>query len=98
MKKMTSALKTDAFGNPTIGVKQPEDFKHLIGKTFNNIVLFENSTEELKLQEETILPRYYHMFIGIKDGELKYKPYEFDKYRIVVSTYKDIIVEIVSVG
>lgn len=74
------------------------DFQHLIGKNINDIILFDDGTNELLEAGETILPRYYFLFVGTKNGELQFKPYEFNQYRIVVTTYNDIIYVIDSIG
>jgi len=89
-------IRLDNFGKPIISLKAPTDFIHLIGIHVNDIVLFDNSTEVLS--GATILPRYYSIFVGTKDGEVQYKPYEYNQYRIVVSTYKNIIISIDSIG
>ena len=73
-------------------------FSYLIGKNINDIILFDKSTEDLLLSGYTILPRYYYIFIGTKDNVLQLKPYEYDQYRIVVSTYNNIIINIDSIG
>jgi len=90
--------KVDHFGRPMISSKTLEEFKYLIGQNINDILLFENGTDELLEQGRTILPRHYTLFVGTKDGEYRLKPYEYNQYRIVVSTYKDIIVSIDSIG
>lgn len=84
--------------NRMIGIKKPEDFIYLVGHNIKDIILFENGTEELLEQNRIILPKSYIIFVGTKDGELKLKPYEYNPFRIVVSTYKDIIVCIDSIG
>ena len=91
-------VKIDNFGRPTVPTKAPEDFVHLLGLNVNDILLFDDGTDELLEQGATILPRHYIIFVGTKDGELQYKPYEFNQYRIVVSTYNNIIVNIDSIG
>ena len=88
----------NSFGKVTLSAKQPEDFIHLLGMSIPDIILFENSTEEIQDQGATILPRHYFIFNGTIDGVLQYKPYEFNQYRIVVSTYKGLICSIDSVG
>jgi hypothetical protein len=86
------------YGRAMISLKDVEDFHHLIGKDVNSIILFENGSDELLLSGATILPRHYYIFVGLKDGQMQFKPYEYDQYRIVVSTYKDIIISIDSIG
>ena len=78
--------------------KDPSEFKHLVGIDVNDIILFDDGTDELLEQGRTILSRHYYIFVGTKDGEVQFKPYEFDQYRIVVSTYKNIITGIESIG
>ena len=85
-------------GKPIVSFKQVQDFEYLVGMNVNSIVLFEASTTEQAEQGATILPRHHHIFVGTMDGELQYKPYEYDKYRIVVSTYRNIIMSIDSIG
>mgnify|MGYP000864362140 CR=1 FL=1 len=93
----TPKIKTNQFGQINILNKTPNDFKYLIGLSIDNIILFENGTEELSINN-IILPRHYFLFVGNKDGEPQYKPYEFNPYRIVISTYKNIIINIDSIG
>ena len=84
--------------NRMIGIKKPEDFIYLVGHKIKDIILFEDGTEDLLEQDRIILPKGYIIFEGTKDGELKLKPYEYNPFRIVVSTYKDIIYSIDSIG
>ena len=86
------------FGKPMIASKTPQDFMHLLGLKVCDITLFDNGTDELLEQGAIILPRHYHIFVGTRDGELQYKPYEYDQYRIVVTIYKDVIISIDSIG
>ena len=86
------------FGNVVSNVSSSLDFVYLIGLNVHDIVLFDDGTDELKDSGAIILPRHYTIFVGTKDDELMFKPYEFDKYRIVVTTYKDIIISIDSIG
>ena len=89
---------TNAYGKPVLPGKEPIEFVHIVGMNVNDIILFENGTDDLLLSGATILPRHYYIFVGTKDGELQYKPYEYNQYRIVVSTYKNIIHSIDSIG
>ena len=91
-------VRRDIYGKPIISSKIPEDFNHLIGLNVNDIILFNDGNDDLIESGATILLRHYFIFIGKKDGELQYKPYEFNQYRIVVSTYKNIILSIDSIG
>lgn len=86
------------YGNAMISYKTVDDFMYLLNRDIHSIILFEDSTDELKEKGEIILPRHYHIFAGTKDGELQFKSYEYDQYRIVVTTYKDIIMSIDSIG
>jgi len=90
--------RIDNYGKINVASKTPADFTYLLHHFINDIILFDEGTQELFESGSTILPRYYFLFVGNKDGEVQYKPYEFNPYRIVVSTYKDIIVSIDSVG
>lgn len=90
--------KIDSFGRVTVSASTPEDYAHLMGLNVNDIVLFDNGTDEMLDQGIIILPRQHILFVGTKDGELQYKSYEFNPYRIVVTTYKDIIYSIDSIG
>ena len=91
-------VRIDAYGKPIISLKASEDFIYLVGMRVSDIILFEDGNEDLIKSGATILPRHYIIFVGTKDGEIQYKPYEFNQYRIVVSTYKDIIMNIDSIG
>ena len=91
-------VRTNNFGQNIVSAKQPEDFKHLIGININEILSFDNGTDELLEQGRIILPRNYFLFVGSKDGSVEFKPYEYNEYRIVVATYKDIITSIDSIG
>ena len=91
-------VRTDIYGRPILTMKAPKDFEYLIGMNVNDIILFDNGTDELIQSGATILPRHYIIFVGTKDNNLQFKPYEFNQYRIVVSTYKDIIISINSIG
>jgi hypothetical protein len=90
--------KIDMFGRITIAAKHPTDFTHLLGMRVEDIVPFDNGTDELLEQGATILPRHYFIFIGTVDNQVQYKPYEFNQYRVVVSTTKGIITCIDSIG
>jgi len=91
-------VKVDYFGRKISTSMNIEDFEYLINLNVNSIVLFDNSTDDMRDAGEVILPRHYTIFVGTKDGEVLYKPYEFNQYRIVVTTYKDIIMSIDSIG
>lgn len=91
-------MKTDNYGRPVITPRSPIEFIHLVGMNVNDIILFDNGSDELIEQGATILPRNYFLFIGTKDNEIQFKPYEFNQYRIVVSTHNNIILSIDSVG
>ena len=86
------------YGKPLINEKIVDDFLYLLGININSIILFDNGTDKMLDEGITILSRHCSVFVGTKDGELQYKPYEYDPNRIVVSTYKDIIVSIDSIG
>ncbi len=88
----------DNFGRVVSTNKNIIDFEHLINNHLNNIILFEDTQEDIVYVDKIILPRHYFIFVGNKDGELQYKPYEFNQYRIVITTYKDIITSIDSIG
>lgn len=94
----TPRVRSDAYGNPVVSAKAPQDFNHLVGYKVADITLFDDGTDELIEQGAIILPRHYFIFVGIKDGEIQFKPYEFNQYRVVVSTYKDIISSVESIG
>jgi hypothetical protein len=91
-------VKVDYFGRVVSSDKGSEDFKHLLDKHITTIINFDDTEEDAEYGDNIILPRHYFIFVGTKDGELQYKPYEFNKYRIVVSTYKDIIISVDSIG
>ncbi len=89
---------TDMYGRPIVVNKASVEFNHLIGMRVSDIILFDDSNVDLVESGATILPRHHTIFVGTKDGELQYKPYEYNAHRIVVSTYKDIIISIDSIG
>jgi len=76
----------------------PQDFAHLIGLMLSDVLVFDDGTDELLDAGRVILPRHYYLFEGTRDGVIQYKPYEYDQYRIVVTTYKGIIYSIDSIG
>lgn len=78
--------------------KDPNEFNYIIGLNVNDIILFDNGTEEFLEQGRVILPRNYKIFVGNKNSELQFKPYEYDQYRIVVTTYDDIIYSVDTIG
>ena len=94
----TPKAKIDIYGRNNISNKQPQDFIYLLGMHISGVTLFEDGTDELLEQGATILPRHYFIFAGTVDGEYMYKPYEFNQYRIVVSSYNNIITRIDSIG
>jgi hypothetical protein len=91
-------VRTNQYGKMQSITKPITDFNYLLGQNINDIILFDNGTDELLNQGRIILPRHYTIFVGNKEGELQLKPYEFDQYRIVVSTIKDIIISVDSIG
>lgn len=91
-------IQINSLGKVILTAKQPTDFSYLLGIRIPDIVLFDDSTEDIQEQGVTILPRNYFIFNGTIDGAVQYKPYEFNQYRIVVSTYKGIICSIDSIG
>jgi hypothetical protein len=90
--------RVDIFGRPIITSKTPQDFAYLVRMNVNDIILFDDGTDELLEQGRTILPRYYYLFIGNRDGEYMFKPYEFDEHRINITVMQDIITSIDSIG
>ena len=94
----TPIAKVDNYSRINVSHKTPQDFIYLLGVNLSGITMFEDGTDELLEQGAIILPRHYFIFVGTKDDELQYKPYEHNKYRIVVSTEQDIISSIDSIG
>ena len=90
--------KVDNFGRINNASKTPSDFIHLLDMYIKDVVLFDDTVEDVEYVDKIILPRHYYIFVGTKDSEVQYKPYEFNQYRIVVTTYKDIITSIDSIG
>lgn len=90
--------KVNGYANAIATTKSPKDFKHLLNININDIVLFEDSKEDEDYTNRIVLPRHHSVFVGNKDGELQFKPYEYDQYRIVVSTYNNVITSIISIG
>lgn len=74
------------------------DFEYLIGLKISDIINFDDGSEEKELLGLTILPKGYILFEGNKDGIDQLKPYEFNPYRIVVRSYKGIVMDILSIG
>jgi hypothetical protein len=95
---MPPKVNVDMYGRVNVVGKSSVEFEHLLGMRVSDVVLFDDSTEDITESGATVLPRHYYIFVGTKDGELQYKPYEYNKHRIVVSTYKDIIMSIDSIG
>jgi len=91
-------VSVDMYGRVNAVGKSSVEFEYLLGMRVSDVVLFDDSTEDISESGVTVLPRYYYIFVGTKDGEVQYKPYEYDKQRIVVSTYKDVITSIDSIG
>lgn len=89
---------TDIYGRPIVVNKGSVEFNYLIGMRVSDVVLFDAGTDDLAESGVTILPRHHSIFVGTKDGEIQYKPYEHDPHRIVVSTYKGTIISIDSIG
>ena len=100
MTKIINIAKNrmDNFGRLRTSTKSSMDFSYLLNQNVSDIILFDNGTQELQDSGSIILPRHYFIFVGNKDGEVQYKPYEYNEYRIVVTTYKNIIVSIDSIG
>ena len=90
--------KQDMFGKVIVPSKDIKEFDYLIGNNINDIILFDNGTDELLEQGRIILPRHYFIFVGNKNGEIQLKPYEYNPNRIVVRTYENVIMEILSIG
>ena len=88
----------DMYGRHMVTFKSSVEFNYLIGMVVSDIVLFDESTEDIFESGKIILPRYYSIFVGTKDGDIQLKPYEHNPHRIVVSTYKDVIISIDSIG
>lgn len=84
----------------TISTKNVDDYKYLLYKNINDIVLFEDSKEEEDYisQGKIVLPRFHTIAIGTKDNEPQLVPYGYDPNRIVVSTLNNIIIKIESIG
>ena len=92
--------KVPGYASAVMSTKKVEDYQYLLHKRITDIVLFEDSKEDIDYITEgkIILPRYHSVFVGIKNGEIQFKPYEYDAYRIVVTTLNDIIMSIDSIG
>ena len=92
--------KVPGYASAVMSTKKVEDYQYLLHKHIKDIILFENSSEDIDYITEgkIILPRYNSVFIGTKNGELQFKPYEYDANRIVVTTLNDIIMSIDSIG
>ena len=86
------------YGKSIASSKSPMDFIHLVGMNISDVIMFNDGTDSLLDEGRLILPRHYYLFVGTFNGELQYKPYEYDQYRIVVSTYNNIIYTIDSIG
>lgn len=91
-------VKYNPYGGVIVESKDPTEFTYLIGQTKDSIIPFDLGTDELLEQGKTILPRHYFLFEGEIDGAIQFKPYEYNKYRIVIATYKGIITNVLSIG
>ena len=91
-------ISVDQFGRTITTLADKKQFENILGNKISDIINFEDGNDELLKQGRIILPRHYHIFEGIKNGEVQFKPYEYDPYRIVVATYNDVIVNIESIG
>lgn len=91
-------VKRDMFGKPVIVSADITMFSFLLGININDVILFDNSTQDMIDKNLPILPRYYSVFVINKDGEPQFKPYEYDRYRINVSTNNNIITSVESIG
>lgn len=91
-------VKVDYFGRTKISNTNKDEYLYLLGVNIKDIILFEESTQEMIDKNLPILPRYYKVFVSIKDGVPQFKPYEYDKYRINVEIRDDIIINIDSIG
>lgn len=91
-------IQRGIYGNKVVSTKTVEEFQYLIGMNIDDIILFDNGTDELLEQGRTILPRHHYLFVGTKDKEIQLKPYEYDQYRIVVSTINNLIQSIDAIG
>lgn len=89
---------SNGYTTKVASTQRPEDFIHLVGVPVDEVVLFDDSTDAMLDEGRVILPRHYYVFVGTKDGVIQYKPYEYDQYRIVVTTYKGLIYAIDSIG
>lgn len=96
--KYDPTMNSKLYWKYIISNKIPSDFEYLIGLNIKDIILFDDGNESLIDEGRIILPKSYNIFVGNKNGELQFKPYEYDKYRIVVTTYQDIIVSVDTIG
>ena len=95
---MPPKVNVDMYGRVNVAAKSSVEFEYLIGMVPSDVVLFDAGTEDMAESGVTILPRHYSIFVGTKDGEIQLKPYEYDPHRIVVTTYKGVIISIDSIG
>jgi len=95
-----SVRKVPGYATAVMSTKKPEDYQYLLHKHIKDIILFEDSKEDIDYISEgkIILPRYHSVFVGTKNSEIQFKPYEYDANRIVVTTLNDIIMSIDSIG
>jgi len=91
-------IRTSPYGTPIVEVAPPHDFLMLVNQPLDLIIPFDKGTDEDLEQGRIVLPRYYFLFEGVKDGEIQFKPYEYNQHRVVVATYKGIITEVLSIG
>ena len=89
---------SNLFNNNKKGFRKIEQFEYLMGERLSDIIMFNDGTDELYDQGKIILPRHCTLFEGDRDGEYNLKPYEFDPNRIVIRTYKGMIMEILDIG
>jgi hypothetical protein len=91
-------VRINSYGKPIINSINLDQFKYLLGVNVNDIILFEDSTQDMVDKNLIILPRYCSVFVTNKDGEIQFKPYEYDPNRVNVITHNNIIVSIDSIG
>ena len=91
-------MKTDMYGKPIPITKEPTHFNYLLGIPTEQVIPFEDSTQDMIDDNLPILPRHYHVFANTINGVQQFKPYEFDQYRINVAIHNNVIIRVESIG
>jgi len=90
-------FKKDVNGVSRINIPVTK-FDYILGVSTNDIISFEDSTQDMEDMNLPILPRHYHIFANTINKIQQFKPYEYDQYRINVEIHNNIIIRVESIG